>query len=56
MGNIPIVFIADYETLVELYQKDGDNFSGRPSFKDFEMVVRGAPTGMMLIDGNQFLC
>lgn len=54
MGNIPVVFIADYDTCVETYQKDGDTHSGRPAFIDFELMIRGVPTGLMLIDGKNF--
>src|SRR4051812_43638950 len=51
MGNIPVVFIADHDLLIETYQKDGDTYSGRPNFPAFDMII-GGPTGMMLIDGD----
>jgi hypothetical protein len=52
MGSIPVVFIADHDTVVDVYQKNGDVHSGRPAFLEFEMMIRGALTGLMLIDGD----
>lgn len=41
MGDLPIVAVTDYKTIMETFQKDGDAYAGRWAFTDFDVLARG---------------
>ncbi|KAI6222259.1 Cytochrome P450-33C9 [Aphelenchoides besseyi] len=52
MGSIPIVAVAEYNTMVETFQKDGETYSGRYAFKEFDALVRGGDYGVIFTEGD----
>ena len=53
-GVIPIITVNDYETIVELFVKDGDTYADRFGIKAFNDLVRGGDYGIIGTSGKSF--
>uniref|UniRef100_A0A1I8BY93 Unspecific monooxygenase n=1 Tax=Meloidogyne hapla TaxID=6305 RepID=A0A1I8BY93_MELHA len=51
-GEQPHVCIADYNKIMETFQKDGETYSGRYRFEEFEKLIKGGSYGLIMIDGD----
>ncbi|KAI6217046.1 hypothetical protein M3Y99_01787000 [Aphelenchoides fujianensis] len=51
MGRQPLVCVADYQTMVETFQKDGDAYAGRANENEYMEVVRGGVWGVIFTEG-----
>uniref|UniRef100_A0A915DMA4 Steroid 5-alpha reductase C-terminal domain-containing protein n=1 Tax=Ditylenchus dipsaci TaxID=166011 RepID=A0A915DMA4_9BILA len=53
MGELPVVVVADFESMNESFEKDGDAYSQRPSFvNDFHKLTRGGTLGIISNTGQ----
>jgi cytochrome P450 family 33 len=52
MGELPIVAVTDYETIVETFQKDAETYAGRYAFVDFMKLTRGGTHGVIFTEDN----
>jgi hypothetical protein len=41
MGSLPIVAVTDYKLIIDTFQKDGETYAARWSFRDFDTMMRG---------------
>jgi hypothetical protein len=44
--------VADYDKIVEIFQKGGEEFCGRFQFVDFTIAYRGGPYGIFFTEGT----
>lgn len=52
LGVLPIVTVNDYESIVELFVKDGDTYADRFGIKAFNDLVRGGDYGIIGTSGK----
>ncbi|KAI6184603.1 hypothetical protein M3Y97_00614200 [Aphelenchoides bicaudatus] len=51
-GVLPIVSVNDYDTIIELFVKDGDTYADRFGIKAFNDLVRGGEYGIIGTSGD----
>uniref|UniRef100_A0A914I1W9 Cytochrome P450 n=1 Tax=Globodera rostochiensis TaxID=31243 RepID=A0A914I1W9_GLORO len=52
LGEMPVVCVADYESIVQVFSKGGDEFTQRQIFVDFTHEFRGNIYGIFFINGD----
>ncbi|KAL3119920.1 hypothetical protein niasHT_007048 [Heterodera trifolii] len=52
LGEMPVVCVADYENIVEVFRKGGEEFTQRQIFVDFTHEFRGNIYGIFFINGD----
>ncbi|KAF7637785.1 hypothetical protein Mgra_00002759 [Meloidogyne graminicola] len=51
-GEQPHVCITDYNKIMETFQKDGETYSGRFRFEEFDKIIKGGSYGIVMTDGD----
>ncbi|CAK5087052.1 unnamed protein product [Meloidogyne enterolobii] len=51
-GEQPQVCVAEYNKIIETFQKDGEAYSGRFGFEEFDKLVRGGTYGVIMTEGE----
>uniref|UniRef100_A0A914LVD3 Unspecific monooxygenase n=1 Tax=Meloidogyne incognita TaxID=6306 RepID=A0A914LVD3_MELIC len=52
LGEQPTVCVAEYNKIIETFQKDGETYSGRFKFEEFNKLVKGISCGLVMTDGE----
>jgi len=52
LGELPVVAVVDYQTMVDSFQKEGDAYSGRPKFLGLHTMFRGGALGVIMTDDD----
>ncbi|KAI6191051.1 (pine wood nematode) hypothetical protein [Aphelenchoides bicaudatus] len=55
LGPIPVITINDYDTCVQLFAKEGDIYSNRPTLQHFNQITRNGTYGLGQTNGQQWL-
>uniref|UniRef100_A0A914M7G5 Unspecific monooxygenase n=1 Tax=Meloidogyne incognita TaxID=6306 RepID=A0A914M7G5_MELIC len=51
-GEQPQVCVAEFNKIIETFQKDGEAYSGRYKFEEFDKLVRGGTYGIIMTEGE----
>uniref|UniRef100_A0A915N3C1 Cytochrome P450 n=1 Tax=Meloidogyne javanica TaxID=6303 RepID=A0A915N3C1_MELJA len=51
-GEQPQVCVAEFNKIIETFQKDGEAYSGRFTFEEFDKLVRGGTYGIIMTEGE----
>ncbi|CAK5088304.1 unnamed protein product [Meloidogyne enterolobii] len=51
-GEQPQVCVAEFNKIIETFQKDGEAYSGRFGFEEFDKLVRGGTYGVIMTEGE----
>jgi cytochrome P450 len=51
MGELPIVAVTDYKTIMDTFHKDGETYAGRYSFVEWTKIIKGENLGVIMVDG-----
>lgn len=52
MGEVPVVCVTNYKTMIESFQKDAEAYSGRFIFHEFDKIIKGGTYGLIFTDGE----
>uniref|UniRef100_A0A915ME90 Cytochrome P450 n=1 Tax=Meloidogyne javanica TaxID=6303 RepID=A0A915ME90_MELJA len=52
LGEQPTVCVAEYNKIIETFQKDGETYSGRFRFEEFNKLIKGISYGLVMTDGE----
>uniref|UniRef100_A0A1I8AYA8 Cytochrome P450 n=1 Tax=Meloidogyne hapla TaxID=6305 RepID=A0A1I8AYA8_MELHA len=52
LGETPIICIAEYNKIVEYYQRGGEAFAGRHAIEAYEKIIRGGIYGVLQTEGE----
>nr|CAD2151188.1 unnamed protein product [Meloidogyne enterolobii] len=52
LGETPIICIAEYNKIVEYYQRGGEAFAGRHAIEAYERIIRGGIYGVLQTEGE----
>ncbi|KAI6214426.1 hypothetical protein M3Y94_00266900 [Aphelenchoides besseyi] len=52
MGREPMVVVADFDLIVDTFQKDGAAYEGRPNEVEYMNLVRGGAHGVIFSEGQ----
>uniref|UniRef100_A0A915N865 Unspecific monooxygenase n=1 Tax=Meloidogyne javanica TaxID=6303 RepID=A0A915N865_MELJA len=52
LGETPVICIAEYNKIVEYYQRGGEAFAGRHAIEAYERIIRGGIYGVLQTEGE----
>uniref|UniRef100_A0A914I086 CYtochrome P450 family n=1 Tax=Globodera rostochiensis TaxID=31243 RepID=A0A914I086_GLORO len=55
IGELPVICVADYELMVQLFQKDAENYASRYNFPILRVINDGQPAfGILISNGERW--
>ncbi|KAI1725975.1 cytochrome p450 domain-containing protein [Ditylenchus destructor] len=52
VGEMPVVCVADYPKIMDMFQKDGDTYAGRTVFPRMDALLKGGVHGVFNTEGE----
>src|SRR5262249_41710601 len=52
IGQLPIVCVADFATIMDTFHRDGWTYAGRTTFPEVDKVLKGGTHGVFNVEGE----